>query len=141
MVPADTCHAAIRHQLHTRLAGRVEQTVNDGLRRIRRGKHPAVTFGLELNPVGGEPRHRIARLKLLERRNQRPLAAGKAGGEFAFVKTGVRDVATAAAGDFDLGKKLRSFFEDDNFSAALRFRARQRGKKSGRAATHDADAP
>ena len=90
--------------------------------------------------MGGEPRHGVARLKLLERRNQRPFAAGKTRGKFAFVKTGMGDIAPAAAGNFDLGKKLRCFFEDENFRAAFSFCARQRGKKSGRAAADNPDA-
>ena len=91
-------------------------------------------------PCGGEPRHGIARLKLLEGRKQRLFAAGKSGGEFAFVKTGVGDIAPAAAGNFDFGKKLRCFFEDENFRAAFSFCARQRGKKSGCAAADNPDA-
>jgi hypothetical protein len=36
---------------------------------------------------------------------------------------------------------LRGFFENENFRAGLRFRTRQRGKKTGRAAAHNPDAP
>jgi hypothetical protein len=35
---------------------------------------------------------------------------------------------------------LRRFFENENFRATRRFRASQRGKKSGRAAAGDHDA-
>ena len=55
---------------------------------------------------------------MFERRDQRPFAARIVGGEFASVEAGVGDVAAPAAGDFDLGKKLRGFFEDDDFRRA-----------------------
>ena len=116
--------------IHAGLVRRVEQAINDGLRRISRGKHPAIVFGFEFHAALLEPRDGVAGLKFFERRDQRAFAARITRCEFTRIETGVRDIAAPAAGNFHLGKKLRSLFENDNFRVAIAIRRRPARQKS-----------
>jgi len=64
---------------------------------------------LSCTPRCSKPRHGVAGGKLFERRDQFMFATGITPREFACVKARVRDVATAAAEIFHLGKKARVF--------------------------------
>jgi hypothetical protein len=113
-----------------------EQAVHDGLRGVGDGKHAAIRLGLERDAACGEPFHRVARGKSLERAEQGAFAARIARGEFARLEAGVGDVAAATAGDADFVEAARGFFEDGH--ARTGFGGGDGGKESGcAAADHD----
>src|SRR6266545_4993673 len=134
-------HAAIGPQFHPRRFGGAQQTINDRLRRIACGKHAAISLGFQLHPAGFKPRHRVARRENLEWRQQRPFATRKPGGQLTRIEAGVRDIATAAAGDADFGKELRPALHYRHLGIWSAFGASNGRKKSGRSTAHDNDPP
>src|SRR5438067_13851080 len=80
----------------------IYQAIGDGLRRIGHRKHPAVLYRFETDATFFEPRHRVAERKSVERRNESALTARVTFAHRARIKAGVRDVASASAGNAHL---------------------------------------
>ena len=61
---ADGCFNArdigVRSKLDARVRSGGHQTVNNRLRRIGDGKHPAIRFGLQFYPARSEPRRTVS---------------------------------------------------------------------------------
>jgi hypothetical protein len=100
--------------LHAGLFRLTQQTVNNRLRRIGGGKHPAVSFRLQFHSSGFEPFDGVARLESLEEPDQLAFPAWKSRAQLPRLKAAMRDVAPATTGDAHFGQELWSFLQQND---------------------------
>ena len=120
------------------------QAFDDGLRDARPRENTQVRLRDERNAARFKPVDCVAGLPAVEGADEFARAARVTPGEFAWVETSASDIAASAAGDANLGERMRGGFEEGDFGGRAVLRARlgasDRGKITGCAAACDYDA-
>ena len=75
---------------------------------------------------------------MVERTKELPGASGVEFGQFPWLETGVGNVATASAGNFDFGEDFVGFFQDEDFGLGVYLSAGDGGEEAcGSSADYD----
>src|SRR5207249_7330432 len=101
--------------------------------------HASVLFGFEFDPATFKPCDSIACLESLEGSEQRRTASRIMAAQLTRIETGVSDIAPSTAGNANLRKKPRAFFQQNNTRLRTGFRASDGRKKTGRTAAGNHD--
>jgi hypothetical protein len=112
----------------SRSCGKGLQAINDGLGTVGDRKNSIVRFYFEFDTAVRKPLQRVAGHEPIKRSEQLSTSARIKLNEFVWRKTGVRYVASTAAGDAHFTKRVGSFFVQNDLTIRIGFCCGNSGK-------------
>ena len=112
----------------SRSCGKGLQAINDGLGTVGDRKNSIVRLYFEFDTAVRKPLQRVAGHEPIKRSEQLSTSARIKLNEFVWRKTGVRYVASTAAGDAHFTKRVGSFFVQNDLTIRIGFCCGNSGK-------------
>jgi len=84
-------------EVHARILGSMNETIDDGLRGVCNGEHASIVLGFEFYPASFKPFDGMSGLEGLKRTQQGCPASRVMVAQLGWIEAGMSDIATASA--------------------------------------------